>query len=113
MRISDWSSDVCSSDVSGDGNRLTGLTYKDRERGTEHQIELEGIFVQIGLVPNHEWLKGAIALTPRGEIEIHERGATHQPGACHAGDATTVPSKPTVASPGAAPTPRPHRSHHN
>src|SRR3546814_6603163 len=93
MRISDWSSDVCSSDLSGDGNRPTGLTYKDRERGTEHQIELEGIFVQIGLVPNTEWLKGAIALTPRGEIEIDARGATSQPGGFAAGDATTVPYK--------------------
>ncbi|WP_119035331.1 alkyl hydroperoxide reductase subunit F [Hephaestia caeni] len=88
-------------EVFGDGNKLTGLTYKDRDRGTEHQIELEGIFVQIGLVPNTEWLKGAVALTPHGEIGIDARGATSQPGIFAAGDATTVPYKQIVIAAGA------------
>jgi alkyl hydroperoxide reductase subunit F len=87
-------------EVHGDGSRLTGLTYKDRNHGTEHQIELEGIFVQIGLVPNTEWLKGAVGLTSRGEIEIDARGETSQPGIFAAGDATTVPYKQIVIATG-------------
>src|ERR1700754_821957 len=63
-------------EVHGDGNKVTGLSYKDRNHDTLHQVELEGIFVQIGLVPNTEWLKHAVALTPRGEIEIDHRGET-------------------------------------
>jgi alkyl hydroperoxide reductase subunit F len=87
-------------EVHGDGSKLTGLTYKDRNRGTEHQVELEGIFVQIGLVPNTEWLKGAVGLTPRGEIEIDARGETSQPGIFAAGDATTEPYKQIVVAMG-------------
>lgn len=82
------------------GEKVTGLTYKDRNSGEEHDIELEGIFVQIGLVPNTEWLKDSIALTPRGEIEIDARGETSQPGIFAAGDATTVPYKQIVIAMG-------------
>ncbi|PJI86932.1 alkyl hydroperoxide reductase subunit F [Sphingomonas koreensis] len=89
--------------VSG-AEKVTGLTYKDRNSGEEHDIELEGIFVQIGLVPNTEWLKDAIALTPRGEIEIDARGETSQPGIFAAGDATTVPYKQIVIAMGAGST---------
>ncbi len=64
----------------GDGEKVSGLVYKDRNHGAEHQIELEGIFVQIGLVPNTEWLKDSVALSPRGEIEIDARGETSLPG---------------------------------
>ena len=91
-------------EVFGDGEKLTGLTYKDRNHGTEHQIELEGIFVQIGLVPNTEWLKDAIALSSRGEIEIDARGETSQPGIFAAGDCTTVPYKQIVIAMGAGST---------
>ena len=84
--------------------KVTGLTYKDRNSGDEHDIELEGIFVQIGLVPNTEWLKDSIALTPRGEIEIDARGETSQPGIFAAGDATTVPYKQIVIAMGAGST---------
>jgi alkyl hydroperoxide reductase subunit F len=84
--------------------KVTGLTYKDRNSGAEHDIELEGIFVQIGLVPNTEWLKDSIALTPRGEIEIDARGETSQPGIFAAGDATTVPYKQIVIAMGAGST---------
>lgn len=86
------------------GEKVTGLTYKDRNSGEEHDIELEGIFVQIGLVPNTEWLKDSIALTPRGEIEIDARGETSQPGIFAAGDATTVPYKQIVIAMGAGST---------
>jgi alkyl hydroperoxide reductase subunit F len=83
-------------EVHGNGEKVTGLSYKDRNHDTLHQIELEGIFVQIGLVPNTEWLKDAIALSPRGEIEIDHRGETSQVGIFAAGDATTVPYKQIV-----------------
>ncbi len=84
--------------------KVTGLTYKDRNTGAEHDIALEGIFVQIGLVPNTEWLKDSVALTPRGEIEIDARGETSQPGIFAAGDATTVPYKQIVIAMGAGST---------
>ena len=93
-----------STEVLGDGEKVTGIRYKDRDTDEEHLIELEGIFVQIGLVPNTEWLKGDIALSPRGEIEIDARGATSLPGVFAAGDATTVPYKQIVIAMGAGST---------
>ncbi|WP_294330102.1 alkyl hydroperoxide reductase subunit F [uncultured Sphingomonas sp.] len=90
--------------VNGDGERVSGLSYKDRNSGAEHDIALEGIFVQIGLVPNTEWLKDAVALTQRGEIEIDARGETSQPGIFAAGDCTTVPYKQIVIAMGAGST---------
>ena len=87
-------------EVLGDGDRVTGLSYKDRNKGDMHGIELEGIFVQIGLVPNSEWLKDVIALSPRGEIEVDARGATSQPGIFAAGDVTTAPYKQIVIAMG-------------
>ncbi|GAA4761508.1 alkyl hydroperoxide reductase subunit F [Stakelama sediminis] len=91
-------------EVRGDGEKVVGLTYKDRNDGTLHEVELEGIFVQIGLVPNTEWLKDAVALTKHGEIEIDARGETSQPGIFAAGDATTVPYKQIVIAMGAGST---------
>ncbi len=87
-------------EVHGDGNKVTGLSYRDRTHDTAHTLELEGIFVQIGLVPNTEWLEGTIALSPRGEIEIDARGATSVPGVFAAGDVTTVPYKQIVIAMG-------------
>ena len=87
-------------EVLGDGNKVTGLVYKDRNSGDLRTVELEGIFVQIGLVPNTEWLKGTVALTPRGEIEVDARGQTSVPGVFAAGDATTVPYKQIVIAMG-------------
>jgi alkyl hydroperoxide reductase subunit F len=86
--------------VLGDGAKVTGLVYKDRETDELHTVELEGIFVQIGLVPNTEWLKGTIELSPRGEIEVDARGATSMPGVFAAGDATTVPYKQIIIAMG-------------
>lgn len=90
--------------VIGDGEKVSSLSYKDRNSGAEHDIALEGIFVQIGLVPNTEWLKDAVALTQRGEIEIDARGETSQPGIFAAGDCTTVPYKQIVIAMGAGST---------
>ena len=87
-------------EVLGDGEKVTGLSYKDRNTDDVHHIELEGIFVQIGLVPNTEWLDGDIALTPRGEIEVDARGGTSVPGVFAAGDATTTPYKQIVIAMG-------------
>jgi alkyl hydroperoxide reductase subunit F len=88
-------------EVLGDGNRVTGLVYTDRASGDSRTVELAGVFVQIGLLPNTEWLKGAIELSPRGEIVIDDRGATSLPGVFAAGDATTVPYKQIVIAMGA------------
>jgi alkyl hydroperoxide reductase subunit F len=87
-------------EVVGDGEKLTGLVYKDRNHDTVHEVALEGIFVQIGLVPNTEWLKDVIALAPRGEIEVDHRGATSRAGIFAAGDCTTVPFKQIVIAMG-------------
>jgi NADH-dependent peroxiredoxin subunit F len=89
-----------STEVHGDGAKVTGISYKDRATDEMHLIELEGIFVQIGLVPNTEWLKDSLKLTPRGEIEIDARGETSSPGVFAAGDATTVPYKQIVIAAG-------------
>jgi len=91
-------------EVLGDGEKVTGLAYTDRTSGERREVGLEGIFVQIGLVPNTEWLKGAIDLTPRGEIEIGHRGETSVPGVFAAGDATTEPYKQIVIAMGAGAT---------
>jgi alkyl hydroperoxide reductase subunit F len=90
--------------VEGDGNEVTGLTYQDREADEEHRVELEGIFVQIGLLPNTEWLKGDVELSDRGEVVIDERGQTSLPGVFAAGDCTTVPFKQIVIAMGAGST---------
>jgi alkyl hydroperoxide reductase subunit F len=87
-------------EVSGDGQKVNGLIYKSRATGELHTVELEGIFVQIGLLPNSEWLKGTLALSPRGEIEIDARGQTSLPGVFAAGDVTTVPYKQIVIAMG-------------
>jgi alkyl hydroperoxide reductase subunit F len=88
-------------EVTGDGEKVNGLSYKDRESGEERHVALEGVFVQIGLVPNSEWLKDSgLELTPRGEIVIDAKGATNLPGVFAAGDATTVPYKQIIISMG-------------
>ncbi|GAA0888576.1 alkyl hydroperoxide reductase subunit F [Rhodanobacter soli] len=93
-----------STEVLGDGQKVSGLVYKDRVDGVMHSLELEGIFVQIGLLPNTEWLKGTLELSSRGEIVIDERGQTSLPGVFAAGDATTVPYKQIVVAMGAGST---------
>ena len=91
-------------EVLGDGQKVNGLTYKDRVSGNTHTVDLEGIFVQIGLLPNTEWLKGTVKLSARGEIVIDDRGETSVPGVYAAGDATTVPYKQIVIAMGAGST---------
>ena len=86
--------------VTGDGERVTGLTYEDRTSGETRSLALAGIFVQIGLVPNTDWLKGTVKLSPRGEVEVDARGETSVPGVYAAGDCTTVPYKQIVIAVG-------------
>jgi alkyl hydroperoxide reductase subunit F len=90
-----------STEVIGDGTRVTALNYTDRATGDEKQIELAGIFVQIGLVPNSEFLKDSgVALSPRGEIEVSNKGETSVAGIFAAGDVTTVPYKQIIIAMG-------------
>lgn len=86
--------------ITGDGERVTGLSYTDRRSGAAQSLELAGVFVQIGLVPNTDWLKGVVKLTPRGEIEVNARGETSVAGVFAAGDCTVVPYKQIVIAMG-------------
>ncbi|MCQ4243405.1 alkyl hydroperoxide reductase subunit F, partial [Stutzerimonas stutzeri] len=76
-------------EVLGDGQKVTGLVYKDRNSDELHNVELEGIFVQIGLLPNSDWLKGSVELNRFGEIIVDAKGQTSLPGVFAAGDVTT------------------------
>jgi NADH-dependent peroxiredoxin subunit F len=87
-------------EITGAEGKVNGLKYKDRTTGTEHLVELEGVFVQIGLVPNTEWLKGTLELSKFGEIVVDARGHTNVPGVFAAGDCTTVPYKQIVIAAG-------------
>ncbi|WP_185755125.1 alkyl hydroperoxide reductase subunit F, partial [Stutzerimonas stutzeri] len=87
-------------EVKGDGQKVTGLVYKDRTNDEVHSVELEGIFVQIGLLPNSEWLKGTLELSRFGEIIVDAKGQTSIPGVFAAGDVTTVPYKQIVIAVG-------------
>ena len=81
-------------------DKVDGLTYKDRASGEEKRVDLEGVFVQIGLVPNTEWLKGSLELSRHGEIIVGPRGETSIPGVFAAGDCTTVPFKQIIIAAG-------------
>ncbi|WP_374669037.1 alkyl hydroperoxide reductase subunit F [Ramlibacter sp.] len=85
--------------ITGTG-KVDGLTWKDRASGVEHRVDLEGVFVQIGLVPNTEWLKGTLELSRHGEIIVDAKGQTSLPGVFAAGDATTVPYKQIIIAAG-------------
>lgn len=87
-------------EVKGDGNRVTGLSYKDRATDEHHVLAVEGIFVQIGLLPNTDWLRGTVELSRFGEIVVDSHGRTSVPGVFAAGDCTTVPYKQIVIAAG-------------
>lgn len=87
-------------EIVGDGKTVTGMVYKDRASGETHQLAVQGVFVQIGLIPNTEWLKGTIELSRFGEIEVDHHGSTNALGVFAAGDATTVPYKQIVIAAG-------------
>ncbi|GAB3626091.1 alkyl hydroperoxide reductase [Pandoraea terrae] len=87
-------------EITGDGRKVDGLVYRDRESGETVNVPLEGVFVQIGLVPNTEWLRGTVELSRHGEIVVDAKGATSVPGIFAAGDVTTVPFKQIVIAVG-------------
>ncbi|MBU2288407.1 MAG: alkyl hydroperoxide reductase subunit F [Gammaproteobacteria bacterium] len=87
-------------EITGDGGKVNGLVYKDRSEGDTHTVAVEGVFVQIGLVPNTDWLKGTVELSRHGEIVVDNRGQTSVPGVFAAGDATTVPFKQIIIAAG-------------
>jgi alkyl hydroperoxide reductase subunit F len=93
-----------STEVTGNGEKVNGLVYKERDSNEIKRIDLEGIFVQIGLLPNTDWLKGIVDLSGRGEIEIDAKGQTSVPGVFAAGDCTTVPYKQIIIAMGAGAT---------
>jgi alkyl hydroperoxide reductase subunit F len=82
-------------------DKVNGITYIDRESGEEHHLELQGVFVQIGLVPNTDWLEGTVERTRTGEIIVDNRGTTTLPGVFAAGDCTNSPYKQIIISMGA------------
>jgi len=86
--------------ITGDGSKVNGLSFKDRVSGVEQNVALEGVFVQIGLVPNTEFLKGTVELSKFGEIVVDAKGHTNVPGVFAAGDCTTVPYKQIVIAAG-------------
>ena len=87
-------------EVTGDGQKVNGLVYKSRVTGEVHTVALEGVFVQIGLVPNTDWLRGTVELSKHGEIVVDAKGQTSVPGVFAAGDATTVPYKQIIIAAG-------------
>jgi alkyl hydroperoxide reductase subunit F len=87
-------------EITGAGGTVNGLSYKDRVSGEIRHVELEGVFVQIGLVPNTEWLKGTLELSRFGEIVVDAKGHTNVDGVFAAGDCTTVPYKQIVIAAG-------------
>jgi alkyl hydroperoxide reductase subunit F len=91
-------------EVVGDGTRVTGLRHEPREGGDAVTTDLDGVFVQIGLLPNTEWVKGTLELSPHGEVVVDARGGTNVPGVFGAGDCTTVPFKQITIASGAGAT---------
>ena len=87
-------------EITGDGQKVNGLRYKDRITDQEHTVSLEGVFVQIGLVPNTEFVKGTVELSKYGEIVVDAKCHTNVPGVFAAGDVTTVPYKQIVIAAG-------------
>lgn len=87
-------------EVTGDGTKMNGLTYTDRVTGESKHLALDGVFVQIGLIPNSDWLKGTLNLSKFGEIEVNHHNATSLPGVFAAGDVTTTPYKQIIIAMG-------------
>ncbi|HEY6559288.1 MAG TPA: alkyl hydroperoxide reductase subunit F [Polyangiaceae bacterium] len=88
------------SEVHGNAGKVVGLSYQDRTTGEAKSLDIAGVFVQIGLLPNTEWLRGTVELTPFGEIVVDAKGHTSVPGVFAAGDATTVPYKQIITAAG-------------
>ena len=81
-------------------DKAKGVHYMNRSTSEDHTVSAEGIFVQIGLVPNTEWLKNTIDLNEYGEIKVNDKGETSLPGVFAAGDVTTTPYKQIIIAMG-------------
>jgi NADH-dependent peroxiredoxin subunit F len=92
--------DARTTEVRGDNRKVVGLTYEDRKTGSLVALDLEGVFVQIGLLPSTDFLKGVVELTKFGEIVVDAKGRTSVPNIFAAGDATTVPYKQIIIATG-------------
>jgi alkyl hydroperoxide reductase subunit F len=88
------------SEITGDGHKMNGLTYTDRVTGESKHLQLDAVFVQIGLLPNSDWLKGTVNLSKFGEVEVNHHNATSLPGVFAAGDVTTTPYKQIIIAMG-------------
>jgi len=87
-------------EVTGDNTKMNGLTYTDRVTGESKHLQLDAVFVQIGLLPNSDWLKGTVNLSKFGEVEVNHHNATSLPGVFAAGDVTTTPYKQIIIAMG-------------
>lgn len=87
-------------EINGADGKVNGLTYIDRATEQTHTVDLKAVFIQIGLVPNTDWLKGTIELSQYGEIEVDNHGMTSLPGVFAAGDVTTIPYKQIIMAMG-------------
>lgn len=94
---------VQTTEITGD-TKVNGVTYQDRNTGAEHHLDLAGIFILIGLMPNTEWAQGSLELTPRGEIVVDKSGATSMDGVYAAGDCTDSLYKQIIISMGSGAT---------
>jgi alkyl hydroperoxide reductase subunit F len=91
---------VATRQIIASGGKVSAIEYEDRATGQVHTLELAGVFVQIGLVPNSQFLDGVVALTPHGEVVVDTKGQTSEAGIFAAGDVTTVPYKQIIISMG-------------
>jgi alkyl hydroperoxide reductase subunit F len=91
---------VATKEVIAESGKVVALTYEDRETGEVKEQRLSGIFVQIGLLPNSDFLNGVVELTKQGEVIIDEKCHTTEPGIFAAGDVSTVPYKQIVIAMG-------------
>jgi len=85
-------------------DRVNGISFIERDTGEVRHVELAGVFVQIGLVPNTDWLGDTIERTRFGEIVVDRHGATNVPGVFAAGDCTNSPYKQIIISMGSGAT---------
>ena len=81
-------------------DKVTHMQYIERDTKKEKKLDVEGVFIQIGLVPNTDWVKDSVALSKYGEIEVNNHGETSLPGVFAAGDVTTVPYKQIIIAMG-------------
>lgn len=84
-------------------DKVNGISYVSRDTNEAHHVELEGVFVQIGLVPNTDWLD-SVERNNFGEIVVDRHGATNVPGVFAAGDCTNSAYKQIIISMGSGAT---------